>query len=95
MQDETTNLLQRDDTMLGVCQGLGEDFGFNPIWLRIAFGATLLINPIAVIGTYLGLGLLVATSRLIVPARRRTAPAVETVETVAAEDERELLAVAA
>ncbi|MEA3033985.1 MAG: hypothetical protein QOH86_2001 [Sphingomonadales bacterium] len=94
MQDETTNLLLRDDTMLGVCQGLGEDFGFNPIWLRIAFGTMLLINPIAVVGTYLGLGLLVATSRLIVPARRPS-PVVETVATVAAEEERELLAVAA
>jgi phage shock protein PspC (stress-responsive transcriptional regulator) len=95
MQDDTTNLLLRDDTMLGVCQGLGEDFGFNPIWLRIAFGATLLVNPIAVVGTYLGLGVLVATSRLLVPVRRRAAAVVETVQTVAVEDERELLAVAA
>jgi phage shock protein PspC (stress-responsive transcriptional regulator) len=94
MQDDNTNLLLRDDTMLGVCQGLGEDFGFNPIWLRIAFGSMLLINPIAVVGTYLGLGVLVATSRLIVPARR-AAPAVEPVQTVAAQEERELLAVAA
>jgi phage shock protein PspC (stress-responsive transcriptional regulator) len=95
MRDETTNLLLRDDTMLGVCQGLGEDFGFNPIWLRMAFGAMLLINPIAVVGTYLGLGVLVATSRLIFPARSRTAPVVETVQAVTAEDERELLPVAA
>src|SRR4051794_32779953 len=99
MQDTDNNLLLRDDTMLGVCQGLGEDFGFNPIWLRMAFGAMLLINPIAVVGTYLGLGLLVATSRLVFPARR-AAPAVqETVPTVAgpvpAANERELLPVAA
>jgi len=59
--------------MLGVCQGLGEDFGFNPIWLRIAFGATLLVNPIAVVGTYLGLGVLVATSRLVFPRPRNAA----------------------
>src|SRR3954468_5624836 len=73
MQDTHTNLLLRDDTMLGVCQGLGEDFGFNPIWLRMAFGAMLLINPIAVVGTYLGLGLLVGTSRLVFPRPRLAA----------------------
>jgi phage shock protein C len=97
MQDQDTNLLLRDDTMLGVCQGLGEDFGFNPIWLRIAFGATLLVNPIAVVGTYLGLGVLVATSRLLVP-RRATAAALgvePAVAPVPAQDERELLPVAA
>jgi phage shock protein PspC (stress-responsive transcriptional regulator) len=70
MQDDDTNLLLRNDTMLGVCQGLGEDFGFNPIWLRMAFGATLLINPVVVVGTYLGLGVLVATSRLVFPRPR-------------------------
>ncbi|MEA3062436.1 MAG: phage shock protein [Sphingomonadales bacterium] len=95
MQDETTNLLLRDDTMLGVCQGLGEDFGFNPIWLRIAFGAMLLINPIAVIGTYLGLGLLVATSRLTVPARSRGTAVADAPMSASFEDERELLPVAA
>ncbi|MEA3037690.1 MAG: phage shock protein [Sphingomonadales bacterium] len=97
MQDETTNLLLRDDTMLGVCQGLGEDFGFNPIWLRIAFGATLLINPIAVVGTYLGLGVLVATSRLVFPRPRPAAGGCEvsTPGQALAQNEDELLPVAA
>ncbi|MEA3036419.1 MAG: hypothetical protein QOH04_2191 [Sphingomonadales bacterium] len=99
MQDSDTNLLLRDDTMLGVCQGLGEDFGFNPIWLRMAFGALLLINPIAVVGTYLGLGLLVATSRLVFPARRATPAVLEMVSATAgpapAQDEYERLPVAA
>src|SRR3954465_14688311 len=93
MQDD--NLLLRDDTMLGVCQGLGEDFGFNPNWLRIAFAATLLVNPVAVVGTYLALGLLVATSHLLVPIRRRPAPTIETAPVVPAEQERERLPVAA
>jgi phage shock protein PspC (stress-responsive transcriptional regulator) len=96
MQDDDTNLLLRNDTMLGVCQGLGEDFGFNPIWLRMAFGATLLVNPIAVVGTYLGLGVLVATSRLIFPRRATPSiPAAKPVAPVLAQDERELLPVAA
>jgi phage shock protein PspC (stress-responsive transcriptional regulator) len=95
MQDNDTNLLLRDDTMLGVCQGLGEDFGFNPLWLRIAFGATLLINPIAVVGTYLGLGVLVATSRVIFPRPRRAEPTSTTAAEPVPANEAELLPVAA
>jgi phage shock protein PspC (stress-responsive transcriptional regulator) len=87
MQDD--NLLLRDDTMLGVCQGLGEDFGFNPIWLRMAFGAMLLINPIAVVGTYLGLGLLVATSRLIFPRPRLAVGALQSSAQAEAEAQNE------
>jgi phage shock protein PspC (stress-responsive transcriptional regulator) len=95
MQVDDTNLLLRNDTMLGVCQGLGEDFGFNPIWLRIAFGATLLINPVAVVGTYLGLGVLVATSRLVFPRPRRADPASTIAAELAPANEAELLPVAA
>ena len=38
MTDREPNLLRRDDTFFGVCQAIGEDFGFHPIFLRIAFG---------------------------------------------------------
>ena len=34
---QTTNLLLRNDTILGVCEALGQDFGINPTWLRVAF----------------------------------------------------------
>ena len=57
--------------LFGVCACLGEDFGFNPIYLRIAFGAALIWSPFAVIGAYFGLGAIVLASRLIVPNRRR------------------------
>ncbi len=63
------NLLLRYDTMLGVCEAVGEDFGFNPNWLRLAFASVLLFAPVAVIGTYLGLGLAVAFARWISPNR--------------------------
>ncbi len=67
------NLFTRDDTMLGICQGLGEDLGFNPLWLRLALGIGVLVSPTAVIGTYLGLGVVVLLSRLIFPAPRTAA----------------------
>jgi phage shock protein C len=68
------NLLARDDTLLGVCAALGEDFGFNPQYLRAAFAALLLVNPPAVIGSYLAAGAIVALSRWLSPNPRPAAP---------------------
>jgi len=69
------NLLLRNDTFFGVCEGLGEDFGFHANWLRVAFAASFYFSPMIVIGTYFGLGLLVAVSRFAFPDRRSTATA--------------------
>lgn len=63
----TPNLFLRNDTLLGVCQGLGEEFGFNPTWLRIVLAAGVLWNPLAMIGTYLALGAVFAVARWIYP----------------------------
>lgn len=73
MQATQGNLLTRDDTILGVCQGLGEDLGFNPLWLRIALAVLLYLHPVGAIAGYFGLGLVVLLSRLLVPNRRRPA----------------------
>ena len=78
--------------LFGVCACLGEDFGFNPILLRVPFGIGLIWSPTIVLSLYFGLGAVVLLSRLMVPKRRRTAkasgevvafPAAETVEDVA------------
>ena len=66
MQASQPNLFLRDDTLLGVCQGIGDDFGFNPLWLRIAFAAALIWNPVYDVSAYLALGAVVLVSRLIV-----------------------------
>ena len=65
-----TNLMLRNDTILGVCEAIGQDFGFNPNWLRIAFCAPIYWNPALVVGVYLGLGVLVAVTRFAAPDRR-------------------------
>ena len=79
---ETTSLIRRDDTFLGVCQALGEDFGFNPVFLRIAFAAPLIFAPMATIAASFGLGVVVLISRILAPRPRRkvAAQADETVE---------------
>jgi phage shock protein PspC (stress-responsive transcriptional regulator) len=68
------NILLRDDTMFGVCEGLGEDFGFNANYLRVALAVLLLASPMAGLGIYAGLGMVVAVSRLIAPNPKRATP---------------------
>ena len=90
----TTNLLMRHDTILGVCEAIGQDFGFNPNWLRIAFCAPIYWNPGVVVGVYLALGVLVAASRYAFPDRHAEALQPVAVDTTAREiiGERELIA---
>ena len=77
------SLIRRDDTFLGVCQALGEDFGFNPVFLRIAFALPVIYAPLATIAVYLGLGVIVLLSRLLAPRpKRRAAAEVEAAETI-------------
>ncbi|MEO6579804.1 MAG: PspC domain-containing protein [Sphingomicrobium sp.] len=64
---EQPSLLRRAHTILGVCEAIGEDFGFNPLFLRIAFAAGLFFSPTGVIAAYLGLGLIVAFARWVSP----------------------------
>jgi phage shock protein C len=60
-----TMLPLRHDTILGVCEAIGQDFGFNPTWLRLAFIAPIFFAPVWTVAAYLGLGVLVAATRLL------------------------------
>lgn len=80
----TTSLIRRDDTFLGVCQAIGEDFGFNPVYLRIAFAAPMLFAPLAAVAAYFGLGAVVLLSRLLAPRPKRKAAAATGTAPVAA-----------
>src|SRR5258706_14813849 len=64
----------RQHTIFGVCEGIGEDFGFNPIFLRVPLAATVLWSPIWAIGAYFALGVLVLASRVLFP-RSKDLPA--------------------
>ena len=67
---DQTNLLTRDDTFFGVCQGLGEDLGINPNWFRVALALALFVSPLGAVAAYAAGGVLVLASRLLVPHRR-------------------------
>lgn len=63
-------------TILGVCEAIGEDFGFNPIFLRVPFAAIVLYSPTIAIAAYLALGAIVLASRLLAP-KPKAAPVEE------------------
>lgn len=93
MDSETTNLFRRRDTFFGICEAVGQDFGFNPLWLRLAFVAPLFFFPVQTFAAYFLLGGVVLASRLIHPRKTGAAPA--SVEAPSAADPHEELALAA
>ena len=71
-QENQVALPLRSHTILGVCEAIGEDFGFNPIFLRVPFAASVLWSPLMAIGAYFALGAVVLLSRVLFPNRNDT-----------------------
>jgi phage shock protein PspC (stress-responsive transcriptional regulator) len=63
------------DNLIGICHAIGSDFGFNPLYLRIALAVTLLFSPEAMLIAYASAGLLVLASRLLVRPGKQPAKA--------------------
>jgi phage shock protein PspC (stress-responsive transcriptional regulator) len=84
-QENQVALPLRSHTILGVCEGLGEDFGFNPIFLRIPLAASVIWNPMIAIGTYFALGAIVLVSRVLFPKAKAETSAAEQPATAANE----------
>lgn len=83
------------DSLFGVCESIGRDFGFNALFLRLAFLILGLFSIPASIGAYALLGIGVAASRWLFPANpdSQSEIASANAHTVANEEaDRELLA---
>ena len=80
----------RSHTILGVCEGIGEDFGFNPVLLRIPFAASVIYSPLLAIGTYLALGVAVLASRWFFPKKDGTDAERVSEQAAPANEQREL-----
>jgi phage shock protein PspC (stress-responsive transcriptional regulator) len=83
---KTTPLPLRNDTILGVCEAIGRDFGFNPIWLRLAFIAPLFVAPTASFAAYLALGAVVGLVNWCSPDKTATQEAIDTTATAVEEE---------
>ena len=64
----------RNDTILGVCEAIGQDFGFHANWLRVTLAGLFYFAPVAVVATYLLAGVVVAATRWFVPDQHSAAP---------------------
>ena len=82
----------RSYTLLGVCEAIGEDFGFNANYLRVPLGAVVVFNIWAAVGAYLALGLVVLASRLLFPDRKSNRQAESAAPNAANRDFEEKLA---
>jgi phage shock protein C len=80
----------RSHTILGVCEAIGEDFGFNPVLLRVPFAAAVLWSPTMTLATYFALGAVVLASRLIFPRAKSPASISASSEQVPANEQAEL-----
>ena len=85
------------DKLFGVCQAIGEDFGFNPFFLRLAMLGAMFFSLPGMVVAYGALGVTVALSRWLFPrAKTEIGEAVTNLEPELAIDpvarERELIA---
>jgi phage shock protein C len=69
------SLFAREDTLLGVCEGLGEEIGVNAQWLRVAFALALFWSPLGAAVAYLTLGVALMLFRWAFPLRQSAATA--------------------
>jgi len=87
--ENRTALPFRDHTIFGVCEAIGEDFGINPLWLRVPLAACVLVSLKYAIAAYLLLGVVVLGSRLLFPNPRLEAEAPTASQTSATGDNSE------
>jgi len=71
--------------MFGVCAALGEDVGFDPLWLRIALSVGLIWNWQAVLVLYAALALVVLIARVAIRDLKPSASVTPLVQPVAVE----------
>jgi phage shock protein PspC (stress-responsive transcriptional regulator) len=94
-QQNSIALPLRSHTILGVCEAVGEDFGFNPIFLRIPFAVGVLWNPLITFAAYFALGAVVLGSRLLFPRAKHPDQVDQSVQVTDAANEQAELARAA
>ncbi|MBT2188377.1 PspC domain-containing protein [Sphingobium nicotianae] len=103
MQTYQPSIFGRSDTMLGICQAIGDDLGFHANYLRAAFAVGVFFSFWTALAVYLGVGAVVLASRLVYRSPRKPQPApvvataAETLETapVIAENDQQLPLMAA
>ncbi len=53
------------ENLLGICHAIGQTFGFNPIYLRVALLAVVMVNAEVALGAYAICGVAVMAARMV------------------------------
>lgn len=76
---QTQSAAPAKDNLLGICHAIGEDFGFNPIFLRIPLAMALIADAKWTLIAYAAMGMAVLASRLLVRRPKPTPAAMSAV----------------
>ena len=64
MSSQTALSQSPRDNLFGICHALGDTFGFNPLFLRIALLIAVMVNAEVTLLAYFGAGIAVLTAKL-------------------------------
>jgi len=64
MTSQTAPAQSPRDNLFGICHALGETFGFNPLYLRIALLVAVMADPQATLLAYFAAGIAVLVAKL-------------------------------
>ena len=65
MTSQTAPAQSPRDNLFGICHALGETFGFNPLYLRIALLVAVMADPQATLLAYFAAGIAVLVAKLV------------------------------
>lgn len=74
----------KKDNLFGICNAVGEDLGFNPLWLRLVFASTFIFDPVVVITSYFALGAFILFAQIVFPRSKQARASGEVVAFTAA-----------
>jgi len=64
MSSQTALSQSPRDNLFGICHALGDTFGFNPLFLRIALLIAVMVNAEVTLLAYFAAGIAVLTAKL-------------------------------
>ena len=64
MSTQTAPAQSPRDNLFGICHALGDTFGFNPLYLRIALLLAVMLNAEATLIAYFAAGVAVMVAKL-------------------------------
>jgi phage shock protein PspC (stress-responsive transcriptional regulator) len=74
MSTQTAPAHSTHDNLFGVCHALGETFGFNPLYLRVALLVAVTLDAEAALIAYFAAGVAVMVAKLATrSSKKRTA----------------------